>query len=1097
MGINPADLAVLPFLVDEGTYRRGSAYARTGMVRSARWLAGGAQLYGEVEGHSGTPYTTWVRLSRDGAGRLRSFQGSCTCPVGNDCKHSIALLLAAPDPNEPPESASAARSQPWERALRGLVSTGRDAQPETAVGLQFEVSDASRSYRTGLSTPARIGIRPVTRGRSGAWIKSEIGWHNLTSAWGPWRSASPEAIDLLREIAAMDAASHPTYYGGVSQLIYLDTMPNKRIWTVLAEARALGMPFVPARGHTGRIRLADEPARLEIEATRSDGNLVLEPQLRVVGEERRLDDALLLGNPAHGLAWGTGAAGQASGRLDGDLFMAALAEPADAVVHAILEARRLIVPRGDEERFLVEYYPALRERVALVTSDKSVRLPQPEPPVLVLEVDRPDPRRLHLAWHWDYLLGEARRREPLWASGPARGRDLDVEAVAIKAVESALGAMADVPAYRLLAPTVGGEMRLAPTASLDGLDALRFLGDPLARLAEIDGVRVDVASALDVVREARSQPVVAVDATESEGNDWLDLSVTVTVDGEDVPFDELFVALARGESYLVLPSGTWFTLDRPELAGLAALIVEARAINDRGPVTARLSRYQVDLWEELERLGIIGEQAAAWQTAMRALSEADTIDDLDPPAGLTATLRPYQSAGFAWLAFLHRHGLGGILADEMGLGKTVQAIALFAHTRTLGEQRPFLVVAPTSVVYNWYAECERFAPGLDVRIVTETGRRRDAAISDVAAGADVVVTSYALFRLEYDQYAEVEWAGLLLDEAQFVKNAKSRSYRCAKLLPAPFKLAITGTPMENNLLELWALLSITAPGLFPQLKGFEEHFRRPIEKGGDHDRLALLRRRAKPLMLRRTKEQVVRELPPKQEQVVELPLNPRHRKVYDTHLHRERQKVLGLLGDLEHHRFEIFRSLTLLRQASLDVGLIDPRYSDIPSTKLDALMELLTEITNEGHRTLVFSQFTRFLGLARARLDEAGIEYCYLDGTTRRRATVLEKFRTGDAPVFLISLKAGGFGLNLTEADYCILLDPWWNPATEAQAIDRVHRIGQTRNVMVYRLVAKDTIEEKVMALKARKAALFGSVMSEGEFATGSLSAADIRGVLN
>jgi SNF2 family DNA or RNA helicase len=421
---------------------------------------------------------------------------------------------------------------------------------------------------------------------------------------------------------------------------------------------------------------------------------------------------------------------------------------------------------------------------------------------------------------------------------------------------------------------------------------------------------------------------------------------------------------------------------------------------------------------------------------------------------------------------------------------------LICHAKARDEKRPFLVVAPTSVVYNGSAECQRFAPSLDVRIITETGKRRVGGIAEVAEGAAVVVTSYALFRLEYDDYAALPWAGLILDEAQFVKNPKSRGYRCAKLLPAPFKLAITGTPMENSLTELWSLLSITAPGLFPHPAGFEKHYRGPIEKNDDRDRLAQLRRRVKPLMLRRTKEQVVRDLPAKQEQVVELPLNPKHRRIYETHLHRERQKVLGLLGNLEKNRFEIFRSLTLLRQASLDPVLIDPRYHGIPSTKLDALMELLTEIASEGHRTLVFSQFTRFLGNARQRLDEVGMDYCYLDGTTRRRPAVLEQFRTGDAPVFLISLKAGGFGLNLTEADYCVLLDPWWNPATEAQAVDRIHRIGQTRNVMVYRLVAKDTIEEKVMALKARKAALFDSVMADGEVAPGALTAADIRGIL-
>jgi SNF2 family DNA or RNA helicase len=308
---------------------------------------------------------------------------------------------------------------------------------------------------------------------------------------------------------------------------------------------------------------------------------------------------------------------------------------------------------------------------------------------------------------------------------------------------------------------------------------------------------------------------------------------------------------------------------------------------------------------------------------------------------------------------------------------------------------------------------------------------------------------------------------------------------------------MSGTPIENNLMELWSLLSITAPGLFARPDRFGEHYRVPIEKQGDTDRLAQLRRRIRPLLLRRTKEQVASDLPDKQEQVLELDLNPKHKKLYQTYLQRERQKVLGLLDDMTKNRFEIFRSLTLLRQASLAVSLVDAEHAGVPSTKLDTLMELLEDIVGDGHRVLVFSQFTRFLNLARDRIRTAGIDHCYLDGQTRNRPAVIADFREGQAPVFLISLKAGGFGLNLTEADYCILLDPWWNPATEAQAVDRVHRIGQTRKVMVYRLVAKDTLEEKVMALKQKKAALFSNVMDGGGFESGAMTAADIRDLLD
>jgi SNF2 family DNA or RNA helicase len=297
-------------------------------------------------------------------------------------------------------------------------------------------------------------------------------------------------------------------------------------------------------------------------------------------------------------------------------------------------------------------------------------------------------------------------------------------------------------------------------------------------------------------------------------------------------------------------------------------------------------------------------------------------------------------------------------------------------------------------------------------------------------------------------------------------------------------------------MELWALLSITAPGLFPSPGSFRDYYARPIEGGRRPELLRQLRRRIRPLMLRRTKELVAPELPAKQEQVLEVALHPRHRRIYQTYLQRERQKILGLLHDLNANRFTILRSLTLLRQLSLHAGLVDEASAGVPCAKLEALVDQLRDVAGGGHRALVFSQFTGFLHIVADRLAAEGLECCYLDGSTRDRAAVLDRFRGGTAPVFLISLKAGGFGLNLTEADYCFLLDPWWNPATENQAIDRTHRIGQTRNVMVYRLISAGTIEDKVMALKERKAELFASVIDNGDAFGPALDADDIRGLI-
>jgi SNF2 family DNA or RNA helicase len=438
----------------------------------------------------------------------------------------------------------------------------------------------------------------------------------------------------------------------------------------------------------------------------------------------------------------------------------------------------------------------------------------------------------------------------------------------------------------------------------------------------------------------------------------------------------------------------------------------------------------------------------------------------------------------------------------MGLGKTVQSLAMIGRAIELaeerGEERPrFLVVAPTSVVPNWVAETNRFLPGVAVAAVTETSKKSRTSLQDTIGDADIVVTSYALIRLDTASYTAIPWSGLLLDEAQFAKNRHSTTYQRIRAIDVPFRLAITGTPLENDLMELWSILSIAAPGLFPSPSGFQDHYAKPIEKEGDRERLAQLQRRIRPLLLRRTKELVASDLPPKTEQVIEVELGKKQRAVYDRYLNRERQRVLGLIGEFDRNRFTIFRALTTLRQVALDAALIDSANEGIPSAKLDLFDELLQNALEEHHRVLVFSQFTRLLGRVKDRLDEAGIGYAYLDGSTRRRGDAIDRFRSGEADVFLISLKAGGFGLNLAEADYCILLDPWWNPAAEAQAVDRAHRIGQTRQVMVYRLVAKDTIEEKVMALKESKRALFDAVMDgNGSAETSSLTASDVRELL-
>ena len=1068
------DEAAICDAVGVRAYVQARALVARGELLDVRWDRSRGRAYGVVGGGASGRVTASVVGGAGGA--VKSIDGTCTCRSAPRCFHPVALVLAAG------ADALEHRSAPsWESALASLVVRDSGEPAAAEVALQFELEPGDGSH------PRRIGLRPVVPGRTG-WVRSGISWHSLDYAFYS-RPAAQSHAGLLRELRSQVAGAEYDMYhyrAHHERVIYLDEFRSRRVWDVLREAQEAGLPLV----HSGRgaepVAVRADPVRFSVRADRAGGDLRLRPVLMdgaTVLDPARL---LLIGEPGHGAAW-WGPEGR-------ELRLAPLAQPVSAQAASALAAPAIVVPADEEPKFLRQYYPGLARRADVVAIDGSVSLPDLARATLTVTGQRLPGHRLSLTWDWVTAFGAEEHREPLDTAGDATGE----RARTLRTVTDLVAE----PGYALTEPSPAGPRLLARTV-VAGDVMLRFVREILPRLAETPGVEVTLPSDEDSLGYVETTEAPVVSFADAAGDapagqpDWFDLAVRVTVGGEEVGFQDLFVALAAEQEFLILPSGRYFALDRPEFRQLRTLIVESRVLQDAPPDVLRVGRFQAGMWQELSELGEVTGQAAVWQESVRALSQAGAGPRHAPPAALNATLRRYQSEGFQWLATLYRYRLGGVLADDMGLGKTIQTLALICHAVEEGRaDAPFLVVAPASVVSNWVTEAARFVPGLTIRTIQQTRARRPETLASAIAGAQLVVTSYTLFRLEYDEYADLPWSGLILDEAQFVKNAQSQGYRCAKQLPVAFKLAITGTPMENNLAELWALLSITAPGLLSRLDRFTDYYRRPIERERDQDRLALLRRRIRPLMLRRRKAEVVAELPAKQEQIIELELNPRHRKIYQTYLQRERQKVLGLLGDLQRNRFEIFRSLTLLRQASLDLSLVDPRHHAISSTKLDALVEKVSDIVAEGHRILVFSQFTRFLGTARARLADAGIECCYLDGKTKRRAEVIAAFKGGAAPVFLISLKSGGFGLNLTEADYCILLDPWWNPATEAQAVDRVHRIGQTRKVMVYRLVATDTIEEKVMALQSRKSELFSSVLDGGDFASAELTAADIQDLL-
>ncbi len=1112
--IDPASLAEA---VDPGSYERGLQYVRQHAVVRALWKLSAGALAGTVRGQYGNVYTTTARFSCPDGLVHRFERGECSCPVRYNCKHVVALVLTAtgalgPDGKghakemgAPEDEATAGAGHAmWEQSLDSLLASGKAGSPGT-VGLPGTAASTDLAIELTLSVPPsmpwsrqtgpdplpQLLARLVRPGKNG-WVAGGLSWSQLGQLHYSGEYRGPH-VRWLKEFYALyrsggQRSAYSSY--GEEKTIVLSAFESARLWPLLDEAGAIGLQLVHARKRLGPLDSYTH-AELCLDVTRDADTLSVTPVVIIDGTPSAAVPLAFIGPDGHGLVYtGRDDVAREGNRDDWPLRLAKLASPVPVSLQRLArQGQPLRIPAADCARFCEEYYPRLRQMATVMSSDGSFIPPAIADPTLVLHAAYGTGHELDLRWEWVYEIGESRRRAPLSPDDDPGYRDLKAEQAIVAALDVGLEAfgLRNMKASR----------PLVPAATLRGIRTMRFSTEVLPLLDGHPGVAVEITGEPAEYREAGDSLQIHVSAGDVAGEtDWFDLGVVVTVEGHEVPFMDLFVALNRNQSHLLLANGAYFSLEKPELLALQRLIDEARALQDTPSDTLRISRFQAGLWEEFASLGVIEAQAEAWERQVGGLLALSSVEPKPPPAALRATLRPYQADGFGWLAFLWEHQLGGILADDMGLGKTLQSLALICHAKQAQPGlAPFLIVAPTSVTANWITEAARFAPELTVAGISGTLRKRGQSLDGIIAGADVVVTSYTLLRLDFDAYAAANWSGLLLDEAQFVKNHQSKAYQCARKLPAPFKLAITGTPMENNLMELWSLLSVTAPGLFPRPGQFRDFYARPIENGREPGLLAQLRRRIRPLVLRRTKERVAADLPAKQEQVLEVDLHPRHRTVYQRHLQRERQKVLGLVDDLDRNRFTILRSLTRLRQLSLDAGLVDDEHLNLPSAKIDALVEQLRNVIGGGHRALIFSQFTGFLRIVRERLDIDGIGYCYLDGKTTDRAAVIGEFKDGDVPVFLISLKAGGFGLNLTEADYCFLLDPWWNPATEEQAVDRTHRIGQTKNVMVYRLIARDTIEEKVMALKARKAELFSSVMDDGDAFGATLDADDIRGL--
>ena len=576
----------------------------------------------------------------------------------------------------------------------------------------------------------------------------------------------------------------------------------------------------------------------------------------------------------------------------------------------------------------------------------------------------------------------------------------------------------------------------------------------------------------------RSKPI-SMNARVSSGVDWLSVKVIYESEGIGVDRTDLEDCLREGRKYVKLSDNSYAELDAGRVQAMMDREVELLAAEGKNGKLSLAHAGRVQ--ELLERTNKATVPAGA-KALFGKLASIDNIKPVKKPRWLKATLRPYQEQGISWLRFIHELGSGGVLADDMGLGKTIQTIALLLSIKQEKKAKPMrsLIVAPTSVVSNWVREIERFAPSLSTALWHGVGRKEQQGELE---SVNVVITSYALLRRDIDLLKNLRLDYAILDEAQNIKNPLSATAQAAKGLQAERRLALTGTPIENRLSEIWSIFEFVCPGLLGPLQRFEEKFARPIDQG-DSKQAARLRAIIHPFILRRTKSEVAKDLPPKLEvdKIIDLP--PDQKAIYHQVLREVRSQVMGEVErqGVAKSQIHILAGLTKLRQAACDARLLGlpKQFSHEDSGKLNMLRELVDEVESGGHKVLIFSQFVSMLKLMASALDEDGIRYEYLDGSTKDRPERIERFQEDPTIcAFLISLKAGGSGLNLTAADTVIHFDPWWNPAVEDQASDRAHRIGQKKVVTVYRLVAAGTIEEKILQLKEKKKVLVSSVLSE------------------
>ena len=1070
-------------------FERGLEYQRSHRVRAVHIDHQGRMINGEVQGGKAQPYHVVAYIkSRPSSAPL--IHGMCSCPVSSNCKHVAALLLQCLVDHKPtalgayksrvPDVINDAPLQEWlvglEQALRPAPAAGSmPAAPERLLYiLKLDQRAVVPTLRLELLTARRL--KTSGYGKTQAFRGSTM---------TPYLTDADRRIVHWLSAPDLHSMSGPILRGAAGARLLEDILATGACHWQDKDSPPLTL---------------GEPRHAQLDwALDSDGT----QRLHGTGTDI---DALLPLSPPWYLDLTQHQCGPAQTGLPDGVATALLSSPAlapqqAAAAHAAMATRAtahaLPLPRvfGQTRNKRIKPVPCLRLFAQTLTAHwmyrRGLGATEVEVALARLTFDY-DGELIRLTDQRDALT-RISDKQLVRIPRDARAEDQALQTLATWQFESA----ADCELFEMPQDLLGDFTVIDAETHDSALLAFSLKAVPLLRQ---QGWRIEIDADYPYrVLEESQEWYAAVD--EEAGHDWFGLELGVLVDGQRISLLPILLNLIRqfpqqmdlshlrnaapGQAVFArLDNGALLPIpvERliPILETLTELYDTSVESNDRlrlpAVQAAQLTALESSLGQQLawaggERLRDLGRQ----------LRDFQGVREVAPPAGLQTSLRAYQQQGLNWLQFLREYQLGGLLADDMGLGKTVQTLAHLLLEKESGRMdRPSLVIAPTSLMVNWRMEAQRFAPAL--RVLVLQGAERKQRFDDVA-GHDVVLTTYPLLPRDQDILMAQEYHLLILDEAQVIKNPKAKASQIVRQLRARHRLCLTGTPMENHLGELWSLLHFLMPGLLGDEQRFRRLFRTPIEKYGDDDRRASLTRRIAPFLLRRSKQEVAKELPPKTEIVRSVELGSAQRDLYESlrlAMHSKIQQEISRKGMARSHII-ILDALLKLRQVCCDPRLVklDSARKVKSSAKLELLMDMLPEMVEEGRRILLFSQFTSMLALIEAELGKLKLPYVKLTGDTKDRATPVQCFQAGEVPLFLISLKAGGTGLNLTAADTVIHYDPWWNPAVETQATDRAHRLGQDKPVFVYKLLTAGTVEEKILAMQTRKQALADSLFSD------------------